>query len=231
MRRQWRDLGITTSHRCERPDRHGLGPTSRAVTVRRPIPELHPPTLSCRCRREPFGLATVIDVPPSSSGRPAGGIAFLLAQVGAQAAARFAERVQELDLTPALAGILRALSIEPGRSQQALSEQLSLIPSRVVAFIDDLEGRGLVERRRNPGDRRLYALHLTEAGTRVMQQLATAAREHEQELTAGLTREQRAVLAEALGTIAERQGIQAGVHPGYRMMGVDTAKAKSPPAS
>ena len=33
-----------------------------------------------------------------------------------------------------------------------------------VALLDELEGSGLVQRRDRPGDRRSYALHLTDAG-------------------------------------------------------------------
>src|ERR1700739_1664201 len=90
-----------------------------------------------------------------------GGVAFLLAQVGHHAAERFSDRIAALDLTPPHAGILRASAAAPGRSQQALSTQLGLLPSRVVAFVDDLEDRGYLERRPNPDDLRQYSLHLT----------------------------------------------------------------------
>src|SRR3954454_1908240 len=90
-----------------------------------------------------------------------GGTAFLLAQVGAHAAQRFGERTLALGLTPADAGVLRLVAASPGRSQQDLAEQLGLSPSRVVALIDELEGKDLLERRRNPDDRRTYALALT----------------------------------------------------------------------
>jgi DNA-binding MarR family transcriptional regulator len=147
------------------------------------------------------------------------GTAFLLTQIGRHAADRFAERIAELDLTPPLTGILRVIAMEPGRSQQALSEQLSLMPSRVVAFLDDLEDRGLVQRRRNPDDRRLYALYLTAAGETMMREIGRIAREHEQDITSGLDRQQRATLAQLLTEIAERQGLRPGVHPGYRAIG------------
>src|SRR4249919_2525285 len=93
-----------------------------------------------------------------------GQVAFLLAQLGGLAAMRFAERLAPLGLIPAQAGLLRAVAAEPGRSQQALSAQLGLLPSRLVALVDELERDGLIERRRNPDDRRHHALHLTIAG-------------------------------------------------------------------
>ncbi len=141
-------------------------------------------------------------------------IAFLLAQLGHYAAERYTARIAELELTPPQAGILRAIAGEPGRSQQALSEQLGLLPSRVVAFIDDLERRGLLQRRRNPGDRRLYALYLTEQGEALMTDLAALSDAHELEITEGLSEEQRSQLGHLLATLAERQQPHSP-HPAY----------------
>jgi DNA-binding MarR family transcriptional regulator len=185
---------------------------------------------------------TLSDVPPSSptpstpptsstppgespggaeAGRPnrPGGVAFLLAQLGQHAADRFAERISALGLIPPQAGILRAIATEPGHSQQALSAQLGLLPSRVVAFVDDLERRGYVERRRNPDDRRLYALHLTGSGTDLMARIGAIGRAHEEEITDGLTAERRDALADTLATLAARHGLAPGVHPGYKSIG------------
>jgi len=156
-------------------------------------------------------------MPPTQ--RRTGGVAFLLAQLGHHAAERFAERISTLDVTPPQAGILRALATEPGRSQQALAEQLGLFPSRVVTFIDDLEQRGYLERRRNTNDRRLYALYLTDAGEQLMGRLAEIGKAHEDDITAGLTQQQRSQFRSLLTTLAERQGLTPGVHPGYRTLG------------
>jgi DNA-binding MarR family transcriptional regulator len=145
-----------------------------------------------------------------------GGVAFLLSQLGHHATQRFSERIATLELTPPHAGILRAIAAAPGRSQQALSSQLQLLPSRVVAFVDDLEDRGYVERRPNPDDRRQYALYLTSAGKEVMQKISRLGRQHEQAITSGLDPSQRAHLEELLATIADAQGLTPGVHPGYR---------------
>ena len=69
-------------------------------------------------------------------------------------AGRFADRLAPLGLKPPHAGILRALDRADGLSQQALGEALGTFPSRLVARLDELEERGLVERRDRPGDRR-----------------------------------------------------------------------------
>lgn len=156
---------------------------------------------------------------------PADGVAFLLAQLGHHAASLFAEQMASIDLTPPHAGILRAIAAEPGRSQQALSAQLGLLPSRVVAYVDDLEARGYVERRRNPDDRRLHALHLSTAGRKLLKQVGELARRHDRRLTAGLTPDQRATLRDLLAGLAEREGLTPHVHPGYRSLGRSAAHA------
>lgn len=143
----------------------------------------------------------------------------MLAQLGTHAAQLFAERLAALELTPPHAGILRMIAAQPGLSQQELSGQLGLLPSRMVTYLDELETRGEVERRRNPTDRRLYALYLTKSGEKLMQALSELAREHEQALTAGLTGQQRKTLNELLSTLAEQQGLTPAVHPGYRQLG------------
>jgi DNA-binding MarR family transcriptional regulator len=146
-------------------------------------------------------------------------VAFLLSQLGHRSASVFADLIASIDLTPPHAGILRAIAAESGRSQQALSGQLGLLPSRVVAYVDELEDRGYVERRRNPDDRRLHALYLTASGKKAMTKIGELGREHDRLLTAGLDAKQRDTLHQLLVTIAERQGVTPHVHPGYRTLG------------
>jgi DNA-binding MarR family transcriptional regulator len=154
------------------------------------------------------------------------GIAFLLTQLGHDAATQFAELMATIDLSAPHAGILRTIASEPGRSQQALSGRLGVLPSRVVAHVDELEARGYVERRRNLDDRRLHALYLTASGKRLMQKISTLARQHEGRMTAGLDEQQRGTLRELLATLAQQRGLTPHVHPGYRTLGRANARAK-----
>ena len=156
--------------------------------------------------------------PPGAAEHPRG-VAFLLAQVGAHAANRFAERSAELDLTPPQTGLLRAIAREPGSSQRELGTRLGLFPSRVVTFVDELEHRGLVGRERNRSDRRQYAVHLTDEGRAMMRRIGTLARAHDRDLCESLDETERDQLAVLLGRIAEQQGLAPGVHPGYRRLG------------
>jgi len=150
------------------------------------------------------------------TGRKRTNIAFLVAQLGAYAAERFGERAAALDFTRPQAGLLRLISREPGQSQQAVARRLGTPPSRLVALVDGLEQRGLIERRRNPGDRRNYALHLTAAGEQAMAALSQATLEHEQAISAPLTQAERAQLSKLLGKLAAAHGLVPGIHPGYR---------------
>ena len=145
--------------------------------------------------------------------------AFLLAQLGAHAATLFAERLAPLHLTPPDTGILRLLRMAPGISQQELSARLQIHPSRLVAILDNLEKRTLVERKPNPQDRRLYSLHLTKDGSEILQQIGKVAREHQDALLSTLSSEERAQLTELLHRVAEAQGLTPGVHPGYQRLG------------
>ena len=147
---------------------------------------------------------------------PIAGAAFLLAQLGAHAAQAFAQRVAALDLTPAQAGLLRLLMRSPGSSQRELADLLAMPPSRFVKFADELEERGLIERRLNGDDRRVREVHLTGAGRALMADLRAVAAAHENALCAGLSAGERGQLRELLQRIADEQGLTPGVHPGYR---------------
>jgi DNA-binding MarR family transcriptional regulator len=141
--------------------------------------------------------------------------AFLLAQIGSHAAAKFAECLAPVDFTPAHAGILRILGKRGPLTQQALAGILGMFASRLVALVDQLESRGLVERRDHPEDRRSYALHLTEKGRVALQSIGRVAREHQKALLAALTADEQRQLAQFLQRIADDQGLTRGVHPGY----------------
>jgi DNA-binding MarR family transcriptional regulator len=141
---------------------------------------------------------------------------FLIAQVGAHAASQFAERLRKLKLVPRHAGILRILNSSPAITQQTLATTLGMVPSRLVVLVDEMEQRGLIERRENPNDRRRYALHITEKGRSTLEAIGRIAREHSQALLAAISEDEQRQLAALLQRIADQQGLTRGVHPGYR---------------
>jgi DNA-binding MarR family transcriptional regulator len=144
------------------------------------------------------------------------GAAFLLTQLGTHAARRFGERIAPLGITPPHAGILRMIATIPECSQQQLAERLGILPSRMVILIDELAEKGLVERRRSVSDRRNYELQLTQTGRETLEKMFQLAGEHEADLLAALTADERTSLARLCQKVADQQGLTPGVHPGYR---------------
>src|SRR5215470_3320361 len=147
-----------------------------------------------------------------------GGAAFLVAQVGAHAAMRFAERLARLKLQPQHAGALRVLASAEGLTQRALAERLGMFPSRAVALVDEMEGRGLVVRDADPSDRRSHALRLTDEGRRALADIGRVAREHQDALLAALDPGERERLAQLLLKVAAQQGLTPDVHPGFQRL-------------
>ena len=160
-----------------------------------------------------------------SRGR-AGGAAFLLAQLGSHAASQFAARLAQLELMPAHAGVFSILAATPAITQQALATALGTLPSRLVAIVDELESKDLLERRPHESDRRSYALHLTEKGKATLHAIGKVAREHQQALLAGLSGDEQAALTDLLQRIADQQGLRRGVHPGFGNSGRDEGVTK-----
>lgn|SRR5512133_575015 len=150
---------------------------------------------------------------PAAADGPFQAVGFLLSQLGFQVSRHFAERLAPLDLNPRSFALLRHIDAAEGQSQHNLADALRLPPSRMVALLDDLEERTLVERRAHPTDRRARALYLTPAGRRLLETARKVGAEHEAELCADLEPGERAELLELLGRIAASQGLAAGVHP------------------
>ena len=141
-------------------------------------------------------------------------LAFLLSQVGIYAARQFSERIAEVDLTPPLFRVLNLIDAAEGRSQQAIGEAVEVPASRMVALVDELEQRGLVERRPDPVDRRIRALYLTAKGRKTLGRGREIAKAHEKALTRGMAAADRKRLVELLQKLVDEQTIGRGIHPG-----------------
>jgi DNA-binding MarR family transcriptional regulator len=139
---------------------------------------------------------------------------FLLVQLGFHIARTFKERLAPLGLEPRHFGMLTRLAANEGKSQQAIGELIGLNPTRMVFLVDELEQRGLVERRRNPADRRSYALYLTGPGRAKLREAQQAGSGPDHQLGASLTGAQRKQLTALLRRLAEEQGISEDSLPG-----------------
>ena len=63
--------------------------------------------------------------------------------------------------------VLSALADAGAPTQAALAEAIGADKTRIIAVLDDLQGRGLIDRRADPDDRRARVLSLTTAGRRL----------------------------------------------------------------
>lgn len=151
---------------------------------------------------------------PATAPQPESSVAFLLVQLGFHIAGLFGERLKPLGLEQRQAGMLVRLAENNGRSQQAIAELMGVNPTRMVFLTDELEKLGLVERRRNPADRRSHALYLTEAGTTMLARVREVTGAHEAAITAGLSGAERAQLTTLLQRLVRDQGLTGHSLPG-----------------
>jgi DNA-binding MarR family transcriptional regulator len=150
--------------------------------------------------------------PPSSGPPPFRAVGFMLSSLGHAVAAKFSAGLAPLQLEPREFALLRRVGLHEGGSQQAMGERLGVPPSRMVALVDELEARRLLERRPSPSDRRAHALYLTPAGTDLLTKAIQVATAFESELTQDLDPAERTQLIELLDRLAVPLGVPPGVH-------------------
>ncbi len=109
--------------------------------------------------------------------------------------------------------MLNIIAVDEGRSQRQLGERLALEPSGIVPTIDELQQQALLERRRDPADRRRYALHLTPDGRAKLAQARLAAAQQAAELFEPLDQRELHALHEMLTRVA------AAADPNLRALG------------
>jgi DNA-binding MarR family transcriptional regulator len=97
---------------------------------------------------------------------------FLLARAHFSSRDRANELLRPLGIVPRHFGLMSLLAAHGPSSQQALAGRLAVSPTMITQIVDDVEARGLAERRPNPADRRSYLVTLTPEGKRKL----TAAR-------------------------------------------------------
>ena len=137
-------------------------------------------------------------------------VGFTISTTGYAIGDRFAKLLAPLGLEPREFALLRAVSAMEGQSQQALGERLGIPASRMVAHIDALQARGLLDRRPNPEDRRAHAVHLTAAGREVLERALGVAIGHERALCAGLDGNEREQLLALLDKVGDALGVESG---------------------
>jgi len=148
-------------------------------------------------------------------GRPPVGeaVGFLLSQLGFTVSRRFGELLASLGLEPRHFALMRAIGASEGQAQHVLAGALHIPASSLVSLVDDLEARGLVERRAHPTDRRARTLHLTVSGTTQLEAALTVAMDLEDRLCTGIEPDDRLAAVAVLKQVAQNLGLVDGVHP------------------
>jgi DNA-binding MarR family transcriptional regulator len=109
---------------------------------------------------------------------------------------------------PRVFGILAVLSSSGPQSQQQLGDLLGVNRTTMVQIVDGMEASGLLERRRNPADRRSYALEPTPEGLATLERLGPAVIDAESAFTAPLGQEGRARLNDLLREVLGGLGFE-----------------------
>ncbi|CAH2599599.1 MarR family transcriptional regulator [Rhodovastum atsumiense] len=114
-------------------------------------------------------------------------------------------------LTRAQWVILFWLDRQPGLSQKELAELVEVEPITIARLVDRLEAHGFVERRGDPGDRRVWRLHLLPPAAPVLAALHAERTAMLANLTRGLPPETLAIVADAL--VRMKANVVAGLRP------------------
>jgi DNA-binding MarR family transcriptional regulator len=143
-------------------------------------------------------------------------VAFLLSSLGFAVSRHFHEVLAPLELEPGEFALLRAVSASGGEPQNALAERLHISPSWMVAIVDELERRGLLERRPHARDRRVRNLHLTPAGRKLLRQAERQAEQFDRQVAAELGEPELEQLLDLLDRLAAGLELQPGAHAAMR---------------
>ena len=90
-------------------------------------------------------------------------LGFLLHEVARLLRRRFEQNARGCGLTRSQWQVLAYLANNEGINQSGLADLLEIEPITLGRIIDKLQTRGLIERRPDPSDRRVWLLHLTPA--------------------------------------------------------------------
>jgi DNA-binding MarR family transcriptional regulator len=161
------------------------------------------------------------DQPPGdrSGGEPLPALASRLGYLLKHAQLRLAEltgaAMAPFGVTGRECAVLIAIDSQSPLSQHEVAGRLGVDRTTMVALIDELEGKGLLQRRRDPDDRRKNVVALTEPGRITLRRAARAGDEAERRFLAALSGDEAEALKQALRVVAfparqPRAGLRRG---------------------
>ncbi len=113
-------------------------------------------------------------------------IGYLMADNSRQLRRAFDERVRALGVTGPQARLLLTLSRDGGQNQGFYANRLDVEPITLCRMVDRLEEAGLIERRRDPSDRRAWRLYLTKRANDQVNRLGAQIDDMVEEALAGM---------------------------------------------
>jgi len=131
--------------------------------------------------------------------------AFLLGRLGIAVKMQAMEEFEKAGFNPYHYSVLALLDEGTRETQAAMADALGVDRSQLVGLLDTLEERGLVERRRDPSDRRRHVVSLTPAGKRQLARFRTLASRIEEEFLAPLGAKDRDALHDLLVRMASHR--------------------------
>jgi len=129
---------------------------------------------------------------------------FLIKRLGFAAKERAMKAYESVGLHPYHHAVLAVLDEASVETQGAIADALGYDRGQLVGLLDELEERGLIERRRDPSDRRRHTVRLTPDGKRMLAKLRALAGKLEDEYLAQLDKRERAQLHRLLLLLARQ---------------------------
>lgn len=139
------------------------------------------------------------EVPSSLLGR----LSFLLGKLHMRSVELEVRELEPLGIDVKQHAVLCVLADEGPMTQRELGHRLGIDRTTIVAVVDGLDEKSLVERRRSPADRRAYLLTLTPSGERAQQRGQLLVAEAERKLLDALDESERRALTERLARTLE----------------------------
>jgi DNA-binding MarR family transcriptional regulator len=148
--------------------------------------------------RKPFGIPVAPNIGEHSD-EPG----FLIRRLNQIGISLFLDRLADFNITPLQSTIISIADRYPGLTQKAIAAKAMLDASTTHDIILRLEAKGLLTRKKDPGDQRSRVIELTAIGVKALRTIEPVLRATQKELVSSLSSQDRATLVRLLSTLIE----------------------------